>query len=451
MVSLVLLALIMAVILSLSLLSLLSLSSLPSYSSFFLSSSSYAISLPYSAFGSTPGLDERTTVTGDQDNNTTSTANSQQVPNNSNNTNPLRTYTNAALDLSVQYPPAWGVMELKNNRQANASEVVPVIISPLEDQSDKFQERMRIGVQNLVPTMTLEDFTKSNLDSYKDLSDTIKILESEPTTLGGQPAHKIVYTDDSQKDVKLKYIQVWTVVNNSKAYVVTFASEESKYKDYLSDAQNILSSFKITGGNSVNTSSQGQKNYLTFDDPLFGIKLDYPSSWTKTQPGLPLDNRSFAQLVSFNAPRPAPSIPDNENNKSSSNSSLVTINVGINDLARYISEKGTTSSDNDNNTSNSGIRNLSLAEYSSGQIENIKLLGAKLTSSIKTTVGGLPGQEVHYFVDKDLLITQAWTLNDGKAYHIVLTANNPDDFMGNLPVFREMVKSIKFYSNSSKK
>ena len=96
---------------------------------------------------------------------------------------------------------------------------------------------MLIGVQNLLPSrMTLQDYTKSTLNSYRNQSDTIKILESSPTTLGGQPAHRIVYTDDTVKGNKLKNIQVWTVINNSKAYVVTFTSEESKFADYLPEA-----------------------------------------------------------------------------------------------------------------------------------------------------------------------------------------------------------------------
>jgi len=449
MVSFVLWARIIVVISSLSLLSLLSMLSVPSSSDF---------SIFHSAFGSIPSLDKATTEIGDQASNSRSTTNNEQVTN-SNNTDALRTYTNTAFNLTVKYPPTWGVMELKTNRFANSSvEVqrsspVAVILSPLENKSDKFQEKMLIGVQNLLPSrITLQDYTKSNLNAYRNQSD-IKILESSPTTLGGQPAHRIVYTDDSVKGNKLKNIQVWTVINNSKAYVITFGSEESKYNDYLSDAQNILSSFKITTGSSDN-SSQEQRNHLTFYDPMFGVKLEYPSSWTKTQPGLPLDNRTLVFIVSFIAPRPAISIPDNENN-SSSNSSAATINVGINDLARFISGKrnSPTSFNNNNtsnNTGNTGNRDLTLAEYSSRQVDLIKQLGAELRSSIKTNVAGLPGQQVYYVVGKGLLIIQAWTLNGGKAYHIVLSANDPDDFMANLPVFHEMVKSMKFQFNSTK-
>ncbi len=372
---------------------------------------------------------------------------------NNNNTNALRTYTNTAFNLTVQYPPTWGVMELKTNpmTEVQRSSPVAVILSPLENESDKFQEKMLIGVQNLLPSrITLQDYTKSNLNSYRNQSD-IKILESSPTTLGGQPAHRIVYTDDSVKGNKLKNIQVWTVINNSKAYVITFASEDSKFADYLLEAINILSLFRITSGSSDN-SSQEQRDHLTFDDPMFGIKLEYPSSWAKTQPGLPLDNRTFAFIVSFIAPRPSISISENENeNNSSSNSSGATISVGINDVARFISGNATSpSSFNNNNTSNTGNRDLTLAEYSSSQIEHIRRLGAQLRSSINTTVAGLPGQEVYYVVDKGLLIIQAWTLNEGKAYHIVLSANDPDDFMANLPVFHGMVKSMKFDFNSTK-
>jgi len=363
-----------------------------------------------------------------------------------------RSYVNPVFGISVKYPSTWSAFDLNARFRDNATYAVALLRSPLENASDKYAERVNFAMQKMkLNNMTLDAYTSKILDGYRNATG-IKIQDSAATTLGGQPAHRIVYTDDSVKDNKLKKIQVWTVVNNSKAYVITFGAEESKYNDYLSDVQNILSSFKITTGSSDN-SSQEQRNHLTFYDPMFGVKLEYPSSWTKTQPGLPLDNRTLVFIVSFIAPRPAISIPDNENN-SSSNSSAATINVGINDLARFISGKrnSPTSFNNNNtsnNTGNTGNRDLTLAEYSSRQVDLIKQLGAELRSSIKTTVAGLPGQQVYYVVDKGLLIIQAWTLNEGKAYHIVLSANDPDTFVANLPVFYEMIQSMQFNFNSN--
>jgi len=353
----------------------------------------------------------------------------------------------------VQYPPTWGVMELKANPYSYPMEVprsspVAVILSPLEKESDNFQEKVLISVQNLLPSrMTLQDYTKSSLSSYHNQSDTFKILESAPTTLAGQPAHRIVYADDSVNGSKLKKIQVWTVLNNSKAYLITFASEESKYDDYLPEAQNILSYVRINS-NIDNTREQGN---LTFDDPMFGIKLEYPSSWTKIQAGLPIDNRTFVFIVSFNSPRPSISIPENNSSSNSSSSSPATISIGINDVSRFISGMtNDSSSSNKTSTNVIGNRNVTLAEYTSKQIEHIRQLGAQLRSTSQTTIAGLPAHKIYYLVEEDLLIIQAWTLNEGKAYHIVLSANDPDTFVANLPVFYEVAQSMQFNFNSSK-
>ena len=70
-------------------------------------------------------------------------------------------------------------------------------------------------------------------------------------------------------------------------------------------------------------------------------------------------------------------------------------------------------------------------------------------STSPTTIAGLPAHKIYYLVDEDLLIIQAWTLNEGKAYHIVLSANDPDTFVANLPVFYEMIQSMQFNFNSN--
>ena len=447
----------------------------------FLNAPSYASS---SASTFTSKLDWSTTTagTGDQDSNGNSNSNSnsnsntksppnsrvEQAKRYNSDSNALRRYTNSAFNLTVQYPSTWGAMELKANpypytKEDTRSSPVVVILSPLENESDNFQEKVLISTQNLPPSMmTLEDYTNSSLRSYHNQSDIFKILESAPTTLAGQPAHKIVFTDESVKGIKSKKIQVWTVLNNSRAYLVTFASEESKYADYLPQIQKILSSFRINTDIDNNTREQGN---LTFNDPMFGIKVRYPSSWTKIQPGLPIDNnRTFVFISSFNSPTPTPSVStsdDNNTNNGSSNSnsnsnssSPATISIGINDVSRFISGM-TNDSASSNKTSTAtnvvGNRNVSLAEYSSKQIEHIRQIGAQLRSTSPTTIADLPAHKIYYLVDERLLIMQAWTLNEGKAYHIALSANDPDTFAANLPVFYEMLQSMQFNFDSTKR
>ena len=168
--------------------------------------------------------------------------------------------------------------------------------------------------------MTLDTYTSDSLAAYRNASD-IKILESTPMTLSNQSAHRIVYTDNSLEGIMLKKIQAWTVVNNSRVYVITFGGEESKYSDYLPQVQNIIHSFRIVGNNTKNTISnqqeqvrqqaqqqrmqqqplQQEKN-LTFDDPTYGIKLQYPSSWIKIQPGQSSIQDNVDVVVAFLRP-----------------------------------------------------------------------------------------------------------------------------------------------------
>jgi len=108
------------------------------------------------------------------------------------------------------------------------------------------------------------------------------------------------------------------------------------------------------------------------------------------------------------------------------------------------------SSSSNKTSTNVGNRNVTLVEYTSKQIEHIRQLGAQLRSTSQTTIAGLPAHKIYYLVDKDLLIIQAWTLNEGKAYHIVLSANDPETFVANLPVFYEVGQSMQFNFNSIK-
>src|SRR5918996_4643146 len=175
-----------------------------------------------------------------------------------------------------------------------------VLRAPLENASDKFAKRILFGIQYMdLNNVTLDTFTSESLTAYRNSSD-IQILESVPTAIASQPAHRIVYTDESVEGIKLKKIQTWMIANSSRAYVITFGGEESKYFDYLPEVQSIISSFSINNKTVLTPfllNEQGQtrqqplqqplkqERNLTFDDPTFGIKIQYPSSWTKIQPG----------------------------------------------------------------------------------------------------------------------------------------------------------------------
>jgi serine/threonine-protein kinase len=99
-----------------------------------------------------------------------------------------------------------------------------------------------ISVNNVSNT-NLGQYTEDVLAQYNNLSGVITITKSEPSTLGGNPAHAIEYIDNSQ-DQPIKKIQVWTVVDD-RVYVVTYAADESEFPQYLADVQATAQSLQI--------------------------------------------------------------------------------------------------------------------------------------------------------------------------------------------------------------
>ena len=315
----------------------------------------------------------------------------------------IRSYVNPVFGINVQYPSTWSAFELNSRYRDNVTYGVALLRAPLENASDKYAEGVRVGLQKFKSNnVTLDDYTSAILNSYKNATG-VKILDSSATTLAGQPAHRVVYTDDRVEGIKLKKMQVWSVLNNSKAYVITFGSEESKYDDYLPQVQKIMDSLKITGGSD---DPQIQRD-LIFDDPTFGVKMQYPSSWTKAQLGQP--SRSNVDLVGAFLHQ------DNRNI-----SSLSRIGLAVQPLRS---------------------QDVKLDEYTSNQLKAIKRVNATGIEDKGTTIAGIPAHNAVFTIN-NTKVMQIWTLKGDKAYIFAYQAN-PNEYTKNLPTFQNMADSLQ--------
>jgi hypothetical protein len=314
----------------------------------------------------------------------------------------IRSYVNPVFGISVEYPSTWSAFELNSRFRDNVTYGVALLRAPLENASDKYAEGVRFGMQIFkVNNVTLNDYTSSILNSYRNATG-IKILDSSPTTLSGQPAYRIVYTDDRVEGIKLKKMQVWSVLNNSKAYVLTFGSEESKYADYLPQVQHIMSSFKIIGGSD---NPQVQRD-LVFDDPTFGVKLQYPSSWTKIQLGQP--PRSNVDLVGAFIHR------ENQN------ATLSRIGVAVQPLRS---------------------QDVKLDQYTPNQLNAIKRVNATVLEDKETNIAGNPAHNAVFTIN-ETKVMQIWALKGDKAYIFAYQAS-PNEYAKNLPTFQRIIDSLE--------
>ena len=378
-----------------------------------------------------------------------------------NNITNFRTYENPVFGISMQYPAVWGAVELKSSPADTnfPGSSIALFTAPLENATDTFREKALLSIQDFTATgntstgnMTLDKYTNNSLNGYRNISDFVSIMESNATTLSGQPAHRIVFTEDVQNQ-KLKKTQVWTVDGN-KAYVITFSAQESRYDDYLPSVESMLDSLQINStqnsGNSRTSTTTatstrmpdlGSSNAtissdtpisqggivpqdLVFSDDSAGIQMQYPDNWTRVQPGAPLDDRRFAILVSFISP------PGDTKNATADNSPapISRVSLGVHDLRT---------------PGSNGTANVTLEQYNASQSYIMSGQGASISESEATTMAGLPAHRISYTHDNndEIQTMQIWALKGDKVYHFIFTADK-GNFAQILPASTRYVKIV---------
>jgi molybdopterin-biosynthesis enzyme MoeA-like protein len=314
-----------------------------------------------------------------------------------------RSYSNPVFGIKLEYPITWSAFELNSKFRDNVTSGIALLRAPLDNVSDKYAERINFNTQVFdSKNATLDAYTSSILNSYANTSG-VKMLESAATTLAGQPAHKVVFLDERVDPLKLKKMQVWSVFNNSKSYVVTFGAEESKYQAYLPLFQEILKSIQVTSS----IDNPQEKTELPFDDPISGIKLEYPSSWAKAQLGQP-PRANVDFIAAF----------FHQQNR---NDSISRIGVASQQLAS---------------------QNVNLQQYTANQLKAIERANATDIKDQVTKIGGNPAHSADFNLN-GTKVKQIWTLKDGKAYIFAYQAD-PSNFSKELPNFEKIANTLKF-------
>lgn len=159
----------------------------------------------------------------------------------------FKTYENPKFGLSISYPPTWSVDELRNDPAAPSNNsIVAIFKSPSQGPNDKYLENVIINIQGPREGISsLEVYTQNSEKAFNNMSDTIKITKSGKETLAGLPAHQLLYTSTGIPGLNLEKMQVFTVVNNNTAYVVTFGAEQAEYDKNIQDVEKLINSIKI--------------------------------------------------------------------------------------------------------------------------------------------------------------------------------------------------------------
>jgi len=192
-------------------------------------------------------------------------------------------YENTEIGISITYPKNWQMIE-------NPDEFTLVSFNaPLDSPSDQFQESLMISAEGVSESITLDEFADATVNSIANeftlMGFNVDILNSESITISGNNAKKITYTI---KNGGVSFEQVFFItIKENIAYSIIFTSEEEKFSEYVQTLEKMINSIKIGSLSPL----------LQYENPTHGIKIEYPSSWTKSELSEPTTTIMFTAPI----------------------------------------------------------------------------------------------------------------------------------------------------------
>src|SRR6266571_1655483 len=163
-----------------------------------------------------------------QSNSTNSTTGAASVSN-------FLTYQNSTYGISVQHPSNWITEE--NHNLTSAGRIVKFSSPP----GNPHATLNIIGGNRLPSNMSLEQFSAASINNLRQSFPRFNLLESSSNTLGGFPAHTVVYTAEVAPGFGVKSMQVWTI-KDARDFIITYVSLPSDFSNYLPTVQHMIDS-----------------------------------------------------------------------------------------------------------------------------------------------------------------------------------------------------------------
>ncbi|MGB3205647.1 MAG: protein kinase [Crinalium sp.] len=156
------------------------------------------------------------------------------------NSNKLVEYENVNAGIKIQYPENWQKKDVEN---PFIGEVV--LFTYPSNQTNKFEPKISIRIEDLSrQSISLEDYTNSAIKEIQKYLENASITDSSSTTLGGIPAHRMVYNGMNGESRLIKNLEIWAVFNQ-KAYIISYTATPEEYPNYLESVEKMINSFKF--------------------------------------------------------------------------------------------------------------------------------------------------------------------------------------------------------------
>jgi hypothetical protein len=141
-------------------------------------------------------------------------------------------------DYSIKYPQDW---ELNSRGVLGASFF---LMSPFEDEQDRFKENVNLIVQDLNGVeIDLDKYIQISEEQVRTAIANSSLLESKRVGNGNEGFHQLVFLGD-QGNFHLRFEQYYWMYNK-KAYVLTLTCEQKMIAPLNEVGQNILKSFVL--------------------------------------------------------------------------------------------------------------------------------------------------------------------------------------------------------------
>lgn len=155
-----------------------------------------------------------------------------------------KVFRSTPLGFSMEYPSFW-------TKSADNAEGLAVFLTPTEGYSDDYNES--VSVRRFKLDMDGENaynnYVKGYVENLERTLKNYKLVSETETTLGGQSAYQIVYESTDVKEgstatSEMRFLQIFTQKGET-VYVVTYMAEFSSYSYFLTNAEEMISTFKF--------------------------------------------------------------------------------------------------------------------------------------------------------------------------------------------------------------
>ena len=284
----------------------------------------------------------------------------------------------SARGIKIQYPADWEKLE-----DPSMPGLVVRFVSPETNRLD-YREEFVIYSERIPGVFTLDDYVRVSTEVLEEsLATELNVLDSSNTNLGGNQAHRLVYSAAvNGTDNEIQAMILFTI-KSGIAYTLSFVTSPDLYTGFTPTIEKMIESFTFV---STQTDNTGPEEYLAYDNSTYSIRtVKYPDNWIILEP-----LESNATEVTFYSPGYDASV-----------------SVGYFDFA---------------------LPSVSLDEYTDFRVSELRKRVSlfNLISSNETTLAGEPASMIVYKGHLQLLgdklfpykLMEVYTISDGRAYTI---------------------------------